>query len=257
MTYVAVKGGREAIENAIDYFRYQQVKGNSAPLHAEQIREQLHLAVDRVMGEGSLYAPDLAALSIKQAAGDTFEAAFMLRAYRTTEPRLGYSIPQDSEQMRVIRRISAAFKEIPGGQVLGPTSDYRLRLLNFDLVDEQSEDHRERMEELFGNLVTERSLPDTFPKVVDILREEGLLMENRRAKEEDEPTDVRGSTFVTRNSGAWGGHDDPHVERLRTLMKKVRGVAEERGLEVAPQTLASLHEEADRVWQEKRGKSAE
>ncbi len=74
---------------------------------------------------------------------------------------------------------------------------------------------------------------------------------------EAESTDVRVITFVTRNSVAWGGDDDPHVERLRTLMKKVRGVAEERGLEVAPQTLASLHEEADRVWQEKRGKSAE
>jgi alpha-D-ribose 1-methylphosphonate 5-triphosphate synthase subunit PhnI len=189
MTYVAVKGGREAIENAIDYFRYQQVSGTSDPLHPDQIREQLHLAVDRVMGEGSLYAPDLAALAIKQAAGDNFEAAFMLRAYRTTEPRLGYSIPQSSGQMRVIRRISAAFKEIPGGQILGPTSDYRLRLLNFDLINEGTEHHRAHVEECFSSLMTDRPLPDSFPKVVDVLREEGLLVENKRAVEE-EPTDV-------------------------------------------------------------------
>ena len=43
------------------------------------------------MGEGSLYAPELAALAFKQAAGDTFEAAFILRSYRTTLPRLGAS----------------------------------------------------------------------------------------------------------------------------------------------------------------------
>ena len=190
MTYVAVKGGREAIENAIDYFNYQQIKGGSAPLQTPQIREQLHLAVDRVMGEGSLYAPELAALAIKQAAGDTFEAAFMLRAYRTTEPRLGYSLPQSSEDMRVIRRISAAFKEIPGGQVLGPTSDYRLRLLNFDLMEEGSARQEERMAEICDELLSDDRLPDSFPKVVDILREEGLLIENPRARAEDAPSDV-------------------------------------------------------------------
>ena len=43
------------------------------------------------MAEGSLYDPELAALAIKQARGDLVEAVFLLRAYRATLPRLGYS----------------------------------------------------------------------------------------------------------------------------------------------------------------------
>jgi alpha-D-ribose 1-methylphosphonate 5-triphosphate synthase subunit PhnI len=187
MGYVAVKGGREAIENAGRFFKHEQVKGSSLPLDLDQICEQLHLAVDRVMGEGALYAPRLAALALKQAAGDSFEAAFMLRAYRTTQPRLGYSIAQSTEKMRVIRRISAAFKEIPGGQVLGPTSDYTLRLLNFELADEANDAHIRYVQQLFNDLPGVEPLCDSFPKVVEILRSEGLAEDRQStgANEQD------------------------------------------------------------------------
>ena len=90
------------------------------------------------MGEGSLYAPDLAALAIMQSAGDAFEASFIIRAYRTTLPRFSYSLPVDTMNMRVIRRISSAFKDIPGGQYLGPTSDYTFRLLDFEMLEEDA-----------------------------------------------------------------------------------------------------------------------
>jgi alpha-D-ribose 1-methylphosphonate 5-triphosphate synthase subunit PhnI len=120
MGYVAVKGGTEAIERACRLFAHERMKGESNRLEVKQVQEQLYLAVDRVMGEGGLYAPDLAALAFKQAAGDTFEASFMLRAYRATRARLGYSLPVSTERMRVVRRISSAFKDIPGGQILGP-----------------------------------------------------------------------------------------------------------------------------------------
>ena len=63
--------------------------------------------VNRVMAEGSLYDPDLAALAIKQARGDLIEAIFLIRAYRTTLPRHGFSRPVDTGGMRVTRRISA------------------------------------------------------------------------------------------------------------------------------------------------------
>ena len=46
-------------------------------LTIDQIVEQLGLAVDRVMGEGSLYDRELAALAIKQARGDLIEAIFL------------------------------------------------------------------------------------------------------------------------------------------------------------------------------------
>jgi alpha-D-ribose 1-methylphosphonate 5-triphosphate synthase subunit PhnI len=177
MGYVAVSGGREAIENAEKFLHYNRIKGSSDPLAVEQIRDQLYFLVDRVMGEGSLYAPDIAALAVKQSAGDTFEAAFMIRGYRTTLPRLGYSLPQSTGNMRIIRRISSAFKEIPGGQILGPTPDYTLRLLDFDLVEETRDEAKERIAGFFNELNYRGEIPGTFPKMVDILRKENLIVE--------------------------------------------------------------------------------
>src|SRR5262249_35021946 len=94
-----------------------------------QISKQLARAVDRVMTEGSLYDRELAALAIKQACGDLIEAIFLLRAYRSTLLRFGTSEPVDTGSMAIRRRISATFKDLPGGQLLGPTFDDTNRLL--------------------------------------------------------------------------------------------------------------------------------
>ncbi len=135
--YVAVKGGERAIENAHAWLAEARRGDPSVPeLSLPQIREQMALAVNRVMAEGSLYDPDLAALAIKQARGDLIEAVFLIRAYRTTLPRLGASVPVETANMRCDRRISATFKDAPGGQVLGPTFDYTHRLLDFKLAAE-------------------------------------------------------------------------------------------------------------------------
>lgn len=135
--YVAVKGGAAAIANSWRLLAEQRRGDTALPaLAVAQIREQLPLAVDRVMSEGALYDPELAALAIKQASGDLIEAVFLLRAYRTTLPRFGYSLPLDTEKMQVTRRISATFKDVPGGQILGATYDYTQRLLDFSLLAE-------------------------------------------------------------------------------------------------------------------------
>ncbi|QFT71964.1 carbon-phosphorus lyase complex subunit PhnI [Ruegeria sp. THAF33] len=135
--YVAVKGGEKAIENAHAWLAEERRGATDvAELSLAQIREQLSLAVNRVMAEGSLYDPDLAALAIKQARGDLIEAIFLVRAYRTTLPRFGYSNPVKTGDMACDRRISATFKDVPGGQVLGPTFDYTHRLLDFKLAAE-------------------------------------------------------------------------------------------------------------------------
>jgi alpha-D-ribose 1-methylphosphonate 5-triphosphate synthase subunit PhnI len=135
--YVAVKGGERAIDNAHAWLGEARRGDPQVPeLSVAQIREQMTLAVNRVMAEGSLYDPDLAALAIKQARGDLIEAVFLIRAYRTTLPRFGASRPVDTSRMAVIRRISATFKDLPGGQVLGPTFDYTHRLLDFALAAE-------------------------------------------------------------------------------------------------------------------------
>ena len=135
--YVAVKGGERAIDNAHGWLAEERRGDPRVPeLTIPQIREQMKLAVNRVMAEGSLYDPDLAALAIKQARGDLIEAIFLIRAYRTTLPRLAASRPVDTGAMAVDRRISATFKDLPGGQVLGPTFDYTHRLLDFTLMAE-------------------------------------------------------------------------------------------------------------------------
>ncbi len=135
--YVAVKGGERAIDNAHAWLAEER-RGDPgiAELSVPQIRTQLTLAVNRVMAEGSLYDADLAALAIKQSRGDLIEAVFLIRAYRTTLPRFGASIPVDTARMAVIRRVSATFKDLPGGQILGPTFDYTHRLLDFKLLAE-------------------------------------------------------------------------------------------------------------------------
>jgi len=170
MGYVAVKGGSEAIENAAKLLHFERIRGSSRPLQVPQIREQLSFLVDRVMGEGSLYAPDLAALAIKQSAGDTFEASFMLRAYRATQPRVGHSLQCDTTGMRVIRRISAAFKEVPGGQILGPTSDYTLRLLDFELLQDTCAGRKSFIKDLLGTIPNIDPVPESFPKIIEVLR---------------------------------------------------------------------------------------
>ena len=103
--YVAVKGGEKAIDNAHALLAEERRGDVGVPeLTLDQIKQQMGLAVDRVMGEGSLYDPDLAALAIKQAQGDLVEAVFLLRAFRTTLPRLAVSTPVDTAAMTVRRR---------------------------------------------------------------------------------------------------------------------------------------------------------
>jgi alpha-D-ribose 1-methylphosphonate 5-triphosphate synthase subunit PhnI len=176
MGYVAIKGGGRAIEGshaAVEAMRTAEGDAGT-PLTLSTIEHQLRLLTSRVVSEGGLYHPRLAALAIKQMQGDTLEAAFALRAYRSTKPRLLDMPVQDTANMRLIRRISSAFKDIPGGQMLGATYDYALRLMRMDLADESPEAFRD-IAKRFRQAQTEADLPDTFPKVLDALRADGLL----------------------------------------------------------------------------------
>lgn len=169
--YVAVKGGEAAIEAAHKLLAHERRGDPSVPeITPEQIREQLALAVNRVMCEASLYDPDLAALAIKQARGDLIEAIFLARAYRTTLPRLGYAEPADTAAVHIRRRISATFKDLPGGQVLGPTFDYTHRLIDPALGEASDFPMPEQ---------ADPSGKDT-PHVTSLLDQEGLIEPNAR-----------------------------------------------------------------------------
>jgi alpha-D-ribose 1-methylphosphonate 5-triphosphate synthase subunit PhnI len=182
MAYVAVKGGERAIDNAHAWLAEDR-RGDPAVAEVSlaQIAGQLGRAVDRVMGEGSLYDPELAALAVKQAQGDLIEAAFLLRAYRTTLPRFGYSLPLDTAAMRVRRRVSAVYKDVPGGQVLGPTYDYTHRLLDFALAAGGGVPAAAAMAEV-GDAA--------MPRVSDILRGEDLIEGDGDPDPDAEPGDL-------------------------------------------------------------------
>lgn len=164
--YVAVKGGEKAIDNAHRLLAEERRGHPATPeLGLDQIETQLGLAVDRVMSEASVYDRELAALAIKQAQGDLIEAIFLLRAYRATLPRLAASEPIDTARMAVIRRISSAFKDLPGGQVLGPTFDYTHRLLDFGLAEGTAA----------PPAAETLSIDQDMPRVTDILARQGLI----------------------------------------------------------------------------------
>ncbi|OYX88684.1 MAG: carbon-phosphorus lyase complex subunit PhnI [Azorhizobium sp. 35-67-5] len=184
--YVAVKGGERAIRSAHALLAEVRRGDPQVPeIGLDQIREQLSLAVDRVMAEGSLYDPNLAALALKQARGDMIEAIFLLRALRTTLPRLGVSQPVETGRMQVRRRISATFKDIPGGQVLGPTFDYTHRLLDPALATsapaaapagpEAQVVPQAVPQTASGNGPEAEEARAPLPRVVDLLGEEGLI----------------------------------------------------------------------------------
>lgn len=164
--YVAVKGGEAAIANAHKLLADRRRGDRSVPaLRLDQIVEQLGLAVDRAMGEGSLYDKELAALAIVQARGDLIEAIFLVRAYRTTLPRFGYSRPIETAKMQIERRISATFKDLPGGQLLGSTFDYTHRLLDPGIGSDAPVADAPRRE----------AEATAMPRVTDLLAREGLI----------------------------------------------------------------------------------
>jgi len=179
--YVAVKGGEAAIANAHQLLADRRRGDRSLPaISIDQIVAQLGLAVDRVMAEASLYDRQLAALAVRQARGDMIEAIFILRAYRTTLPRFGMSVPVDTAKMKIERRVSATYKDLPGGQLLGPTFDYTHRLLDPSLLTDEpvAEPTRRTADE------------SAMMRVSDILAGEGLIEGDGKMPEDHVPGDL-------------------------------------------------------------------
>jgi alpha-D-ribose 1-methylphosphonate 5-triphosphate synthase subunit PhnI len=176
MGYVAVKGGTDAIHNSQQLVEFYRLKDATTPLDIKQIRTQLRMAVDKVMGEGGVYAPEYAAIALKQAEGEVFEAAFILRAFRATLQRKYYSEVINTREMFVRRKISASFREIPGGQILGPTRDYTQRILDTSKAFEDEAVIKKFLADFKVPVSSEKLAGiTTFAKVIDLLKNEGLL----------------------------------------------------------------------------------
>lgn len=205
--YVAARGGEDAIQNAETFYR--ALNGGLSPEFIRSIEHALPYLVDRVMAEGSLYAPDLAALAIAQTGGDLYEAVLLLRAYRSTVPRLAYAEPLTDADLLVVRRISAAFKDIPGGQVLGPTLDYSHRILRTEALtrDVQPEAPAE----------AEQPAARGYSSVADWHRLNGLLATTTAPEERPIPAEL---PDVTRDPIAFPA---PRAHRLQSLARAETG----------------------------------
>lgn len=184
MAYTAVKGGEEAIK-AAERLEHSAAEGSG--LTTEAVLGGMRYAVDTVMSEAGLYAPRLAARAVMQAQGDLAEAAFLLRAYRSTLPRQGYTITANPDDLRLVRRVSSAFKDVPGGQVLGPTRDYSQRLLGLRREEDPEEPH--------SNGAVEADGEGNLPRITDMLREAGLVARGRPS-ESGEPFDLTREALV-------------------------------------------------------------
>jgi len=150
MSYVAIKGGTEAIRASKNFFHAELQAGEN--IADEAIIQGLRFSCDRVMGEGALYTEKLAAKAIRKSGGDLLEAAFYVRAHRSTCQRIGAAKTIHSDNMHILRRISSAFKDISGGQILGPSCDYVIRL--FTTFKERWDEQQQVIEKVHKNTNT-------------------------------------------------------------------------------------------------------
>ena len=195
--YVAVKGGEKAVNNPqrlVAKKRRGDPRVKNIPL--DQIANQLGRGVDGVMAEGSLYDVTAAAMAIQQAQGDMTEAIFLVRAFRTTLKRFGNSAPVHTTKMTAIRRVSGIFKDIPGGQILGPTYDYTHRLIEPDPDHGPGAGGDRHMESDTAHPDQAAacdpipSVPEELPRVIDILQAQGLLLQDDTPSAGDAAGDI-------------------------------------------------------------------
>lgn len=206
MAYVAVKGGEKAIKQSLKLLEMFHVCENK--ISVSEIMENMPLLIDKIISEAGLYAPEYAALALKQSKGSIEESVFLLRAYRSTLKRDYYSLAVDCRNMRIIRRISAAFKDVPGGQILGPTFDYAHRLLNFDLLENECNPMSEQE-------VSEECDDIFCARIDDILQADGVL--DKPADNNEEPYDVTSRLLTFPAAGS---------ARLQTLTRSEEGFLE-------------------------------
>jgi alpha-D-ribose 1-methylphosphonate 5-triphosphate synthase subunit PhnI len=191
--YVAAKGGLQAILAAEELVRRKRDDGPSAPLATDQITDRLRLAVDRVMGEGGLWAPELAARALRQTEGDTIEAAQLLRAHRSTLPRLATSCTASTDEARLLRRIVPAYRTPPGPQLLGRTLDYVGRMLDTT----EPNGHASAAPTGLRQPADSRSVESltqagSHGRLYEVLREADLLIDRRNSDRagDDAPYDI-------------------------------------------------------------------
>ncbi|MCW0216587.1 MAG: carbon-phosphorus lyase complex subunit PhnI [Pseudonocardia sp.] len=177
------KGGTEAIVAAERLVLDRRARLDSG-LTADAVVESFPLAIDRVMGEGGLWDPDTAAAAFRQANGDLSEAVHLIRAHRSTLPRVAFSDPIDPREMELLRRVVSTQRRPDGPILLGETVDYTARILHdgpdlpLPVVEERD------------GPPPEHPADGPFRRYRDYLADRGVLVD-RSGAEDEEPFDIQ------------------------------------------------------------------
>lgn len=176
------KGGTEAIVAAERLVLERRAKLDSH-LTVESVIESFPLAIDRIMGEGGLWGPEAAAAAYLQASGDITEAVHLIRAHRSTLPRLAFSQPLNPREVELLRRVVSTQRQPDGPILLGETVDYTARILHDG--DEMPLPVIENLDEA----PLEHPVDEPFRRFRDYLDDKGVLVD--RTIEDEEPFDIQ------------------------------------------------------------------
>lgn len=210
MGYVAVKGGTKAIQASVDMYKNKK-HIPEMEMSTAHVKANMNQLINQVMSEASLYDRDLAALAVRQAEGNMEEAVFLLRAHRSTLPRLYYSTMTNTREMFVERRVSASFKDIPGGQILGASPDFTHRLLDDSITYGNDETKTDAAADYPYQL-------NALPKVIDYLEAEGLF--TKEPEDDTPPADITKKSIEFPSSRS---------ERLQSLTRGQTGAVTSLG----------------------------
>ncbi|MEO1644659.1 MAG: carbon-phosphorus lyase complex subunit PhnI, partial [Chloroflexota bacterium] len=122
-----------------------------------------------------------------------------------------YAVLSTYCQRLMAGRISAAFKDIPGGQVLGPSLDYSHRILNLDVLDGTSNHEMPELEP------ADEPAEKSYPLVADWQRQQGLIAEIETDNDALDPADI---PDVTRDPVMMPA---PRAHRLQSLARADTG----------------------------------
>lgn len=191
MSYAGTsKGGTAAILAAEDLRAADRKAAGIDAVDPVLVGALLPAAIDRVMGEAGLWDEEMAATALLQGGGDLAEAVHLLRAHRSTLPRLGSSRPLDPDDLELLRRVVPATREPLGPQLLGDTADYSARLLRGPGDDDPLPRTPEMQAVLESRVAPPSPPPDEAPRrYSEVLRHRELLVD-RRDPSDPEPADL-------------------------------------------------------------------
>nr|WTB30932.1 carbon-phosphorus lyase complex subunit PhnI [Streptomyces sp. NBC_00830] len=107
---------------------------------ATEARQIGSALIEQVCAESGVWAPDAAGRALDQSGGDIARAVTLVRVWAATLPHLPLE-PVEPADVFLLRRLSAAFTNVPGGQWLGPTTEFDSRLLRWDDDLDDSPEH--------------------------------------------------------------------------------------------------------------------